>query len=171
MIAQNSVSTGQRARRRPRCRRATHTHVPEYPLNFYETPTQFSNVVVEMIWMIVSTCSIIARISVYRGQRARSGPRRRRTMHPHVPEYPPEFYEASKQFSNAVVEIIWMILSTCSIIARISISTGSSKGQGLVVGLGANGLCIPTCQSTQLNFPKPPHNVLRLFQWLKAIAV
>jgi hypothetical protein len=74
--------------------------------------------------MIVKTRSIITRISVCVGPRARRGRRRRRIMHPHIPEQLHHFSEAASQCYNCIIEINWLISQTLSISSWISVSAG-----------------------------------------------
>src|ERR1700733_10442917 len=76
VTTQISVSAEQRAWHRPRRQRTMHPHGLEHLLDFYEPPTQFYNAVVEIIQMMSRPCSIISRILVCTGKRARSSPRR-----------------------------------------------------------------------------------------------
>ena len=115
-----SVSTGQRAWRRPRRRCTMHPHALEHLLNFYESPTQFYNAVVEIIWR---HCSIIIWILVCTGQRAWSSPQHWQTIHPHVPESYTIFMRPFGEGYYSIIEIWWFIeetwcITTCTIFCR-----------------------------------------------------
>ena len=98
-----------------------HPHISHYLYDFSEASNQCYN---EINWLTSNTQSISSWASVSMGQSAQSWSQSRSWMYPHLLEFLHDFYKASSQCYNWIIEINWIIERNWSITAQISISVG-----------------------------------------------